>query len=455
MRPQLLRAVLCKAIPIAEPAADVDLLRRFVTERDDAAFAELVRRYARLVWGVCRNLLADEADAEDAFQATFLVLLRSAGRIRNARALGGWLHGTAYRVCQKAKRSAARRRKRERSAAVGEASAPVADSTWEVLVAAVHEEVCRLPESQRVPFVLCCLEGKGVTEAAAELGWKLGTLSGRLTRAKQELLARLARRGIASGVAAVAAVTGGTTTAAPRPLIDVTLGLARSGAAVPDSIIQLTLGGSTMTRTKLLAAGILLTTAVGISTWSAHVPTADAQAPSRNTPDRGGGGPRGAGAGPDGRPARADGTYAGPKWEYRFVHFGDDAWEQKANDLGNEGWEMVANTGGQNFFFKRQKSPGRTRTGYANMFSSGAGGGDEDGAKTELIPLRHAVAHSITQTLQPLFMNRLTFTSDAASNTLIVKGSAEVVAEVKKLVEKLESLADEANQKALQNGKKP
>src|SRR5947209_6822404 len=165
MRSQLLRAVLRRAIPAAEPVADGDLLRRFAADRDDAAFAELVRRYARLVWGVCRNLLADEADAEDAFQATFLALVRSADRVRDPNALGGWLHGVAVRVCQKAKRSAARRRQRERAAAVSErrGSPPPSVSDWESLLAAVHQEVCRLPEAQRVAFVLCCLEGRGVS----------------------------------------------------------------------------------------------------------------------------------------------------------------------------------------------------------------------------------------------------------------------------------------------------
>src|SRR5215208_5254241 len=146
---------------------DAELLRRFAAERDQAAFAVLVRRHGPLVWGVCRNLLPRDADAEDAFQATFLALIRSAGSIRRTEALGGWLHGVAYRVALKARRAAARRRKREHAAAVPEPSSPVPDAAWDDLQAAVHEEVCQLPDRLRLPFVLCGLQGRPQTEAAA------------------------------------------------------------------------------------------------------------------------------------------------------------------------------------------------------------------------------------------------------------------------------------------------
>src|SRR5262249_49565006 len=126
-------------------------------------------------------------------------------KIREAAKLGPWLHGAAVRVCWKARRQAIRRKSRERVAATPERNGhAVADTAWDKAMAAVHDEVSRLPASLRVAFVLCCLEGKGATEAASQLGWKLGTLSGRLTRAKSKLLARLEHRGLAIGAVALA-----------------------------------------------------------------------------------------------------------------------------------------------------------------------------------------------------------------------------------------------------------
>ena len=190
------------------PSPTPTCVRRFAADRDQAAFAVLVRRHGPLVWGVCRNLLPADADAEDAFQATFLALVRSAGTIRQTEALGGWLHGVAYRVAMKARRSAARRKKREAIAAVPSRITPVPDAAWDDLQAAVHEEVCRLPDKLRLPFVLCGLQGRQQKDVAKQLGWKVGTVSGRLTQARQRLLDRLARRGVPVGVAAGAAVLG-------------------------------------------------------------------------------------------------------------------------------------------------------------------------------------------------------------------------------------------------------
>src|SRR5262249_22249102 len=188
--------------------ADADLLRRFAADRDEAAFAALVRRHGPLVWAVCRQLLPNESDAEDAFQATFLTLLRSAGTVRAPAALGAGLHSVACRVAADGEPAAGRRRRRERAAAASEAVARVAQSTWSRLQVAVHEEVRRLPEPLRTAFVLCELEGRGQPEVAADLGWRPGTLSGRLTRARQQLLDRLAKRGIPAA-AVVAGATGG------------------------------------------------------------------------------------------------------------------------------------------------------------------------------------------------------------------------------------------------------
>src|SRR5262245_14480183 len=117
----------------AEPGlgTDADLLERYAREGDELAFTALVHRYGRLVWAVCRHQTSSDADAEDGFQATFLVLAKNAGSIRKSAALGAWLHGVAYRVCAKARKAARSRSNRERAVSRGEATNDVPDSAWD------------------------------------------------------------------------------------------------------------------------------------------------------------------------------------------------------------------------------------------------------------------------------------------------------------------------------------
>jgi RNA polymerase sigma factor (sigma-70 family) len=279
-----LQSVLRSLVETQPPAGDGELLRRFI-DGDEGAFAELVARHGRLVWAVCRNLSGSDAAADDAFQATFLVLLRNAKKIRDPARLSAWLHGVAYRVCAKARQAAKRRATRERAAAVVERNgSAVADSAWDRALAAVHEEAGRLPESLRIPFVLCCLEGKGVTEAAEQLGWKLGTFSGRLTRAKDALMARLDARGLTVG-----AVVGLGLTVPPSAAVARAAELARAGFVVPKSILQLSHGvmGMSMTSFKMLAAAVLVTCGLGLGVGKGWVATADAQAPAGAKPQKG------------------------------------------------------------------------------------------------------------------------------------------------------------------------
>src|SRR5262249_10100333 len=155
----------------------------------------LMQRHGGLVWGVCKHLLRQEQDVEDAFQATFLVLARRAGSIRKTDAVGSFLHGVAYRVAVKARLGAQRRAAPQRAAARPQAR-PRADLGWRELQAALDEEVQRLPERYRGPFVLCCLEGKSRQDVARELGCKEGTLASRLARARALLQRRLSHRGV-------------------------------------------------------------------------------------------------------------------------------------------------------------------------------------------------------------------------------------------------------------------
>jgi RNA polymerase sigma factor (sigma-70 family) len=185
--------------------SDAQLLEQFVTGRDEAAFAALIHRHGGLVWQVCRHVLHQEQDAEDAFQASFLVLALKAASLRRGDGLGNWLYGVAYRVAMNARRKAMTRRAHERRKAAATLRAVPATEPLHELQTLLHEEINRLPAKYRVPLVLCGLEGKTKLEAARELGWKEGTVSGRLARARKMLESRLARRGILLSAAWVAA----------------------------------------------------------------------------------------------------------------------------------------------------------------------------------------------------------------------------------------------------------
>ena len=199
----------------AGQSSDADLVTRFVEKRDEAAFASLVRRHGGLVLRVCRNVLHQEADAEDAFQAAFLVLARKAGSFRKEMSLASWLHGVAYRCSMNLRKSAMRRRAREKAATVGRPSeGTVSRAAWNELQACLHEEVERLPAAHRAAFVLCVLEDKGRAEAARALGCPEGTVSSRLSKARKILQKRLTARGVTlSATGSAAAIATGAASA--------------------------------------------------------------------------------------------------------------------------------------------------------------------------------------------------------------------------------------------------
>jgi RND family efflux transporter MFP subunit len=170
---------------------DAQLIERFVAARDEAAFELLLWRHGPMVLGVCRRVLRNEADAEDAFQATFLVLARKAASIGRREAVGGWLARVAYRVALRIRADVAKRAAGELPAL----SAP--EPAWDDLGEVVDAEINRLPARMRAAFVLCCLEGRSAEEAARELGCAVGTVSSRLTRARERLRRALTRRGLA------------------------------------------------------------------------------------------------------------------------------------------------------------------------------------------------------------------------------------------------------------------
>jgi RNA polymerase sigma factor (sigma-70 family) len=190
--------------PAADAPTDGELLARFAGGGDRAAFAEIVRRHGPLVLGVCRRVLGHRPDADDAFQATFLILARKAERIDRPERLGNWLYGVATRVAFKARSTAARWRAREsRVEPMAPAPDPLLGLAMRELQLALDEELNRLPERHRVPLVLCYLEGKTHEEAADELGCPTGSMSWRLGRAREALRRRLVRRGLTLSVGLV------------------------------------------------------------------------------------------------------------------------------------------------------------------------------------------------------------------------------------------------------------
>lgn len=227
---------------------DGELLRRFTDHRDDSALAALVRRHGPMVWGVCRRLLAHH-DAEDAFQATFLVLVRKAPAIRPREAVANWLHGVAHRTALMARRTVARRKVREAQAAVSpEAGATAPDPCDHV---PLDQELSRLPDRFRAVLVLCDLEGQTRTEAARQLGVPEGTVAGRLARARTLLAKRLTRRGVALAVGAMAASS-------------VSESVAHAVSPTAEALSTQVIRAMNTSKFSILAAAALLTVAVTV-----------------------------------------------------------------------------------------------------------------------------------------------------------------------------------------------
>jgi RNA polymerase sigma factor (sigma-70 family) len=214
---------------------DGRLLEEYVSRRDETALATLVRRHAAMVWGVCRRVLRDPHDAEDAFQATFLVLVRRAASIASPELLANWLYGVAHQTALKARATRTRRRTREKQVTDMPDPAAPEQPLWDDLRPLLDRELTRLPDKYRAAIILCDLEGKTRTEAARHLGVPGGTLAARLARGRGMLAARLARRGLAVSATALAlALSRGTAAAAatvPAPLVATTVRALTSAGA--------------------------------------------------------------------------------------------------------------------------------------------------------------------------------------------------------------------------------
>jgi RNA polymerase sigma factor (sigma-70 family) len=270
---------------------DAQLLDRFVGHGDEQAFTALVERHGPLVFSVCRRVLSDAHLAEDAFQATFLVLARKAAGVHRPNALANWLYGVAYKTAARLRTDVARRRKLERQAKPMPQTDPLADATWRELRPVLDEELNRLPEKYRAPLILCYLEGKTHEEAAQHLHWPMGTVGGRLARARDVLRQRLERRGLALSAGAVALTltenAGGA--AVPNNLITSTVQTALPFAAGPvaasaagpavglaEGVLKaMFLSRLTFAATVLLTVGLI---GSGIGLWAARTHSAEVRA---------------------------------------------------------------------------------------------------------------------------------------------------------------------------------
>lgn len=261
----------------ADDASDAQLLERFAALRDEAAFETLVRRHGSMVLGVCRRVLGNGADADDAFQATFLVLMRTGAGIRQRGTVGHWLYVVAYRVALQARARAARRRTVESEAGIMQTQQPAETDTTGELRQVLDVELSRLPERYRAPLVLCYLEGKTNEEAAQLLGWSKRSVTGRLARARDLLHRRLARRSLAfSGLAGLA-----TTESVSAALLDTTLKTvtlcaagqaAAAGLAASPAITLMNGALKAMWITRIKLAAVLLTATLALtgSGWFLH-----------------------------------------------------------------------------------------------------------------------------------------------------------------------------------------
>jgi RNA polymerase sigma factor (sigma-70 family) len=262
----------------AAQSPDRELLERFVSQRDETAFTALVERHGPLVMRVCRRVLADWQAAEDAFQATFLVLARKANSIARRELLSNWLHGVAYRVASRARVETAKRAHRQSQAEARKPEDPLSEVTARELCAVLDEEMTRLPQLYRLPLLLCHLEGQTRDQAASQLGTSVRTVTRRLERGRELLRVRLTRRGITLPAALlVAELTAPTTSAAvPSLLAASTVKAAMlyavgstAGASSPEALTlaEGVLKAMSVSKLKIAVTFVVLFTIAGVGAY--------------------------------------------------------------------------------------------------------------------------------------------------------------------------------------------
>ncbi len=282
------------ALQDGEPT-DGQLLEAFVARRDGAAFEALLRRHAPMVLGVCQRIVGNGHDAEDAFQATFLVLVRKAGSVVPRERVGNWLYGVAYRAALKARALAGRRRTLERRITDMPQSQPTSNDRAELLHL-LDRELGRLPAKYRLPIILCDLECRTRRDAARQLGLPTGTLSGRLTTAHRLLAKRLARYGLTvSGTALGAALAEQAAANVPNEMVSSTVkaaalfagGSAAAAGLIPGKSAALAEGAiktMLLTKLKLATAVLAVVVVVGAGVMAYDEPGTGPAQPLREAP---------------------------------------------------------------------------------------------------------------------------------------------------------------------------
>jgi RNA polymerase sigma factor (sigma-70 family) len=254
---------------------DGQLLGCFLEHRDEAAFAALVKRHGPMVWGVCRRILGNRHDAEDAFQATFLVLVRRAASVSPREMVANWLYGVAQNTALKARQTAAKRKGRERQVRDMPEATVTEPDRWRDLQPILDQELGRLPDKHRVVVVLCDLEGKTRKEAARQLGCPEGSVGSRLARARVQLAKRLAQRGVAFSCATLAAALAQEASArVPTAVLASTIhtgSLLAAGQTVTEAMISAKVAALTegvlktmlLNKLKTLVLGLLIAALLG------------------------------------------------------------------------------------------------------------------------------------------------------------------------------------------------
>ncbi len=226
----------------SDAPTDAQLVERYLHSRDELAFELLVWRHGGMVLDLCRRILFQSADAEDAFQATFLTLVRKMHTIGKHGSVGSWLYKVAYRIAMEAKARSMRRTVVERRARVRLPALPEDEASQREVLPILEDEISRLPERYRAPFILCCLEGRSLEEAARQLGCPRATVGTRVSRARQKLRDRLARRGVVLSAGSIAALlVPSPASAAPpaalvEPILRAALALSQHGAIAPGTV---------------------------------------------------------------------------------------------------------------------------------------------------------------------------------------------------------------------------